>query len=119
MKLSEMTTKQAEDALCEIVDPIERLMDDEELLESAAAIDRAMPNASMAVKKTKWAMKLVPLLLRKHRDDTYAVVRAMTGKTQQELESEKLMDFISDVAGFVDKEFLDFLAQYGVTIEIG
>lgn len=116
MKLSEMTTEQAAQALVKIADPIERMMSDEKLETAFVNFANLYKSNPTVIKLTGEVLgKLVPTLLKEHAEDLYQVVSAMTGKTTAEVRKEKLTTFIRDCMDFVDKDFIDFFQNTGTS----
>ena len=111
MKFSQLTTDKALDVLCEITPYIANIATDDELM---AVIGKAvkrerMTRAGVLLLGAEQLTKMVPVLLKTHRDDVYGVVAAVNGKTVDEIREQ---NFIKTTAQIVEvikyKELLDF-----------
>lgn len=112
MKLSEMTTGQAADAYCAMAPFIDHILRGK----AAKAIFADMEQARASKENRDWIAFLltkavVYLIGHDHRADVYGIISAMTGKTAEQIESQKITATIADVQEFADKDFRDFLAQ--------
>lgn len=121
MRLSELTTDQATNVLCEVSPYIINIMTDEELMaELQAAVDFGESNTlaeKIAIGAGKIA-KIVPILLKKRKSDLFGVLAAINGKSVDEIAKQniiKTMAQVRDVAK--DKELLDFFRSCTVTEE--
>ena len=61
--------------------------------------------------------KLAPALLKTHRDDLYAVVSALTGKTVAEIDAQKGLQTIKDIKESFDGELADFFKSAADTAQ--
>jgi tyrosyl-tRNA synthetase len=85
-------------------------------LAAAKAIFADMEQARASKENQDWTAFLltkavVYLIGHDHRADVYGIISAMTGKTAEQIESQKITATIADVQEFADKDFRDFLAQ--------
>ena len=112
MKISTMTTDQAADVLCQIVEPIETIgMDAEfqakltDIAEKNKARERAMNGVESV---TSLISLIVPLLLKNCRQETYTILSALTGKPVKELAAQSVMQTMRDAKDCIDQDLIDF-----------
>ena len=107
MKLSEMSTDRLADVMVRIAEPVERIGSDEVLIDKLRALAQtgrktAIENAAAMVGT------LVPVLLERRREDTYAVLAALTGKTAEEIAAQPAMVTLKEARESIDADFLRF-----------
>lgn len=108
-KLSEMTAAELTTALCEIAEPIGNISQDDEVVEALQKITKSKATNAIAGKLIGFSFSsLVPLLLQKHRTDTFAVLSVLAGKTLEELEKENGFRLIRDIRGLFSSEMMRF-----------
>lgn len=113
MKLSEMTTVQLADCLCDLAEPVANIMNDKavvEALKTASLAARDANSAPLDIYKPIVA-RLLPGLLKSRRKDTFAVIAALTGKTIKEIETQNGFLTIKEARESWDEELRDFFAQ--------
>lgn len=111
MRLSEMTTDQLADALVELSAPVGRICQDDkviELLRRYTAPEQRKAPMLKAIGDV--AAALCPALLKDHRHDLYLVLSVMTGKSVQEIASQRGVQTIADVRNCWDRELTDFFS---------
>ena len=114
MKISELTTEQGLDVLCEIVPYVGNIIEDEAL---TAELQRKMRMGKDATQAEVYAAgieklsKLIPILLKTHRADVYGIVAAINGKTPDEIAAQSALKTAAEIRDIVtDKAFKDFFA---------
>ena len=115
-KLSEFGTDECLDVLCEITPHIVNIVSDEEIMN---AIGKPMDKTTV----TKIGVMLlgaqkitavVPLLLKTHRADIYAILSVMGGKSVEEVAKQSTMATLWQIKTLSeDKEFLSFFKSWG------
>ena len=111
MKFSQLTTDKALDVLYEITPYIANIATDDELM---AVIGKAvkregMTRAGVLLLGAEKLTKMVPVLLKTHRDDVYGVVAAVNGKTVDEIREQNFIKTTAQIVEVIkDKELLDF-----------
>jgi hypothetical protein len=113
MKLSQMTTEQATDTLVRIAEPVANIMDDpamKDVLQSVAGMNRDTPMYKVV---SSLIAKVLPLMLKSRRDDTYSIISAMTGKELEQIEKQNILVTLNDCRDFIDKDFIDFFRSSG------
>lgn len=115
-KLSEFGTDECLDVLCEITPHIVNIVSDEEIMN---AIGKPMDKTTV----TKVGVMLlgaqkitavVPLLLKTHRADIYAILSVMGGKSVEEVAKQSTMATLWQIKTLSeDKELLCFFKSWG------
>jgi hypothetical protein len=111
MKFSQLTTDKALDVLCEITPYIANIAtDDEPMAVIGKAVKReGMTRAGVLLLGAEKLTKMVPVLLKTHRDDVYGVVAAVNGKTVDEIREQNFIKTTAQIVEVIkDKELLDF-----------
>lgn len=108
-KLSEMTAAELTTALCELAVPIGNLAQDDEVMEALKQIaEKRKPGTTLGKFFGLSFAVLVPLLLNKHKADTFAVLAALTGKTQQQLAEENGLQLLKEIRGVLTPDIIRF-----------
>ena len=112
MKISEISTDNAMDVLCELTPYVTNIVTDETLVaELKEAIDFKDAN-TMAEKIALTAekiTKIIPIILKNRKNDVFGIVGVLNNKTVDEIAKQNIivtMKQIRDIAK--DKELLDF-----------
>ena len=112
MKISEISTDNALDVLCELTPYVTNIVTDEDLVgELKKAIDFKEANTKaekMALTAGK-ITKIIPIILKNRKNDMFGIVGVLNGKTIDEVAEQNIivtMKQIRDIAK--DKELLDF-----------
>lgn len=113
MKISELTTERATDVLCEVSIYALNILSDKELLASLRmqleGTDGDRTKAEMIAIASEKVAELIPLLLKKHKDDVFGIVAAVNGLTLEQVRQQKIiktMNAIKEMAQ--DKDLIDF-----------
>ena len=110
MKISELSTDRAADVLCEITPYLASLTSDTEL---AAAFRGKLPAgcsvAEIYLHGSKILTKIIPIVLKTHRDDVFGVLSVLNGKTSDEIAKQNILTTTRQIIDAVkDKELRDF-----------
>ena len=112
MKISELTTNEGLDVLCEITPYLGAIVTDDELV---AELKRKTDVSNESTQAQVWAAaldkltKLMPIILKTHRSDVYGIVGAVNGKTEDEIARQGFIKTASEIRDIInDKEFKDF-----------
>lgn len=112
MKLSQMTTDKATDVLCEIAPYAINIMTDEDLmseLQSAINFDEANTMAEKIAVSVGKISKILPILLKKRKNDIFGVLGALNDKSIEEIGKQNIIKTMSQIKDISkDKELLDF-----------
>lgn len=119
MKLSEMNGEELSVCLCKIAEPIERIGFDKKTTAVFQEIaDMSKDNMNNIQKASAMIGKYVPLLLGDHREDTFAILAAINGKTVEEIRSQKGMQTIKELKNaLADPNLMDFFTSSVRTVE--
>ena len=112
MKLSELSTAQAADILCEVGAYILNICADDELskaLNKKLEADGAASRAEIIEFGAKKIADLLPLVLNGHRDDVFGILAAINGNTAVEIAEQSIMLTMGQIKELVqDRDFIDF-----------
>lgn len=112
MKLSQMTTDQATDVLCEITPNIANIVADDDLMnELRMVVDpkETKTRAELLAKFAEKISKLVPIVLKKRRLDVFGILAALNEKSVEEIGNQNILATMAQVREIVkDKDLMDF-----------
>ena len=116
MRLSELTTDQALDVLCEIAPAFISIVSDESLMDELKRKTDLKEGATRAEYLASGAKKitaLVPIILKGHRDDVYAILAAVNNKNPDDIASQPVFTTVNMVKDLVqDKDLMDFFGSF-------
>lgn len=112
MKLSELDTSRAADVLCEAGAYALNILTDEELatelkskIDSSAELSR-LELYTFGVQKISM---LLPIILKKHRDDVFGILAAVNGCAVKDIASQNIMVTMQQIKELAsDKDMIDF-----------
>lgn len=113
MKISELTTERAADVLCEVSIYALNILSDKELLASLRmqleGTDGDRTKTEMIAIASEKVAELVPLLLKKHKDDVFGIVAAVNGLTLEQVRQQKIIKTMTAIKEMAqDKDLIDF-----------
>lgn len=111
MKLSQLTTDEALDVLCEITPAVASIVGDEELMNVIGkAVKRdGMTRAGMMLLGAEKLSKIVPVVMKEHRSDVFAIVAAVNKVSAEEIASQNVIKTSMQIRELCkDKELIDF-----------
>lgn len=109
MKLSEMRTDRAADAMVAIASSVSSIIEDKAFGDVLSSFSgKEITQMTMAEMVSLLSKKLIPLALQKRRGDLYLIVCAMTEKTLDTVKEQSVLDTMRDFKEFIDRDFLDF-----------
>lgn len=113
MKISELTTERAADVLCEVSIYALNILSDKELLASLRmqleGTDGDRTKAEMLAIASEKVAELIPLLLKKHKDDVFGIVAAVNGLTLEQVRQQKIIKTMTAIKEMAqDKDLIDF-----------
>lgn len=114
MKISEMSTVQAAKCLCRIAEPVGRIGADEKITAYLKTLSGQKGKPLIAV-LTGAMSYLMPVLLDTHYDDVAEVLSAMTGKSREEIDKQKLIVTMRDAKECIDQDLIDFFTSSAAT----
>lgn len=110
MKISQFSTECALDKLCEIVPYADSIMGDEELVkvckEKINPTDEKMTAAAWVLLGVRKASKLIPVLLKRHRDDVCAIIAALNDTTAGEIKKQNIIVTMAQMREIIKDEDL-------------
>lgn len=107
MRLSEMTTDQACEAIVQLTGPVANIVDDpalEPMLKDFAG--RKGQNGLKII--SAMIPRIVPMLLRDHKTDVYTVLSVLSGEGTEKIGRQKLTETIRMIQGCVDEDLVSF-----------
>lgn len=111
MKLSDLTTDRAADVLCECSIYISNICADAELLDTLRQqidTDGKSRAELLSIAFEQYA-KLVPLLLKAHRNDVFGILAAINGAKLKDIKAQSLMTTMEQIRELAtDTEFIAF-----------
>lgn len=109
MKLSQMTTDQLADTMILIAEPVSNIAQDNAVEDAFKTIASKQKEGATNVRMFGILVKkIVPVALKSHRKDLYAVISALTGKSVEDIGSQQAAQTIKDCSDIIDKELIDF-----------
>lgn len=112
MKLSEFTTDQAMDVLCEITPYVSNIVTDEELLgelRAAIAVEKGITRAEILARAVEKFNKIVPIVLKRRKSDIFGILAVLNGKTAEKIAKQNIIATMAQIRDITkDKELLDF-----------
>ena len=123
MRLSDMTTRQAADALCRLVPYFGALASDEELmgaLVGAAQAEKPLNRLERAMRGANRLVRITPILLQKHRNVLSGILGVLEEKTAEEIEAQNLLVTLGQLRELLhDRELIDFFGSCAGTVKSG
>lgn len=113
MKISELTTERAADVLCEVSIYALNILSDKELLASLRmqleGTDGDRTKAEMIAIASEKVAELIPLILKKHKDDVFGIIAAVNGLTLEQVRQQKIIKTMTAIKEMArDKDLIDF-----------
>ena len=114
MKLSEITTDRAAEVLCELTPLVDSIITDEELMQALSAAIGADDKAEMSVGQklllvSSKMSKIVPILLKKRKSETFGILGILNGKTPEQIAAQNILVTMMQVRDLTnDRELTDF-----------
>lgn len=113
MKISKLTTERAADVLCEVSIYALNILSDKELLASLRmqleGTDGDRTKAEMIAIASEKVAELIPLILKKHKDDVFGIVAAINGLTLEQVRKQKIIKTMTAIKEMAqDKDLIDF-----------
>ena len=89
-KISEMNTDELGVFLCAVAEPVSNLVTDAEVIESLTDMAKKMQGKnSPIVVFALFGSTVIPVMLgKKHKEDTYKIIAAVSGKTVDEIRNQ-------------------------------
>lgn len=112
MKLHELSTDQALDALCELTPYISNIAADESMVSAVGKIINVNKDMNMFGQGLVFMERMgeiIPMLLRKHRSDVYGILSVLNEKPASDIAAQPAGDTIRQIRDvFQDEDLLSF-----------
>ncbi len=111
MKLSELTTERALDALCELTPFINNIIVDEDFWKEVQSTLPKDKNSrqNILLFGAKKINKLIPMLLKEHRKDIYGILAIINEQDVEKVAKQNVLQTAKQIRDlFKDEELLDF-----------
>lgn len=116
MKLSQLSTDEALNVLCEITPYVSNITEDKDVMETigTAISTDGLTKIGVTIAAADRFTKLIPVLLKTHRDDVYGIVATVNGMDVEDIKKQNIIKTMGQVRDvFRDKELLDFFKSFG------
>lgn len=120
MKLSQLSTDEALNVLCELTPYISNIAEDKDVMETIgkAISTDGLTQIGITIAAAERFSKVVPVLLKTHRDDVYGIVATVNGMDVEDIKKQNIIKTMGQVRDvFRDKELLDFFKSFGPQAE--
>ena len=104
MRLSELSTDRAADVLCELTPYINNIITDENLKEQISGkikLTGGETKAEIVAMGIEKINKLVPIILKSHKDDTFGIIAAVNETTVDEIKSQNVLKTMAQIKAIV------------------
>lgn len=116
MKLSQLTTDGAMDALCALTPHIYSITSDKKIVDAVGKVVHAEQETSLYGTYLLLADRIaevLPLLLKEHRGDVYGILSVLNDSTPEEVAAQRFTEtFRQAREALHDKELLDFFRSF-------
>lgn len=116
MRISSLTTDEALDVLCELTPYISNIVGDDDLLaELKIKVEdgKTLSKAELTAHGIAKINALVPIMLKKRKQDVYGILATLNGKTTEEIAKQNFIVTGNQIREIVkDKELLDFFKSF-------
>lgn len=116
MKLSDLTTDETLDVLCEITPCVERIVKDEGIINTIgkATDTKGMTQTGVMMAGLEKISAMVPALLKDHRADLYHILGAVNRIDPAQIAAQKLTVTLTQIDEAIhDEELLAFFKSFG------
>lgn len=116
MKLSELTTDQAADVLCQLTPYIANITGDKELLDELEKKfdSKGKSVAELYIFAAQKYATLAPILLKTHKADVFGILSVLNETTPEAVRKQNVLATMAQIRDvFKDKELLDFFKSFG------
>ena len=119
IKINELSTDKTLDLVCDLTPYVSEIMEDKEVIKLISEKVKLGENASEEkVKNTvitatfKKITRLVPALLKRHREAVYNILALLNEKSVDEIRNQKAIVTINEIKEMLtDKDLIDFFSQ--------
>lgn len=114
-KLSELTTDECADVLCELTPYIVNIVSDKEIMNAVGkAVDKkTITQVGIMLLGAQKITAIIPLLLKTHRSDIYAILSIVGEKSVEEIAVQNIMTTMWQTKELLnDKELVSFFKSW-------
>lgn len=114
-KLSELSTDECADVLCELVPYIVNIVSDKEIMDAVGkAVDKkTITQVGVMLLGAQKITTVIPLLLKTHRPDIYSILSIVGEKSIEEVASQNVMATMWQMKELLnDKELVSFFRSW-------
>ena len=114
-KLSELTTDECADVLCELTPYIVNIVSDKEIMDAVGkAVDKnTITQVGIMLLGAQKITAVIPLLLKTHRPDIYSILSIVGEKSVEEVAAQNIMATMWQMKELLnDKEFVSFFKSW-------
>lgn len=117
MKISQLSTDQALDRLCQITPYITSLLGDKALMdELGKTLEKDRSLAELYTFSAGKIAALTTIILQNHKQDLYAILAVLYDSSPEAIENQSILNTLAMVRDAVrDKDLLDFFKSWGIT----
>lgn len=115
MQLSQFTTAEMADVLCELAPLVANITGDKVLLDtlSAKVKTKGMSAVEVYTYGAKKYAQLVPIILKEHRNDVFGILAVLNKTTIETIAAQKITETLNQVKEAVqDKDLWDFFKSW-------
>lgn len=116
MKLSELSTDQTADVLCELSPYIENITSDKDIVSEIGRVQNFENGITQQGLAVVWAgriSKLTPVLLKTHRTDVYGILSIINEKSIEDIAKQNIKETIQQVKdALLDEDLMSFFNLY-------
>ena len=115
--ISEMTTQECCEVLCQIAQPVQRIVDDEALMSAVGVAlkrdkKKELTFVGTMMEAANRISSAIPVLLRDHQEDVAVIIAAIAGTSTQEVLEQNVMTTMAQAREILkDKQLIDFFRQ--------
>lgn len=116
MKLSELTTDETLNVLCEITPYVERILNDKQIFSAigTAVETKGMTRIGVLMAGVDRLTAVVPMLLKAHRADVYGILAAVNRTDTEKIAGQRLSVTLAQIDDVLhDEELLVFFKSFG------
>lgn len=114
-KLSELTTDECADVLCELTPYIVNIVSDKEIMDAVGkAVDKkTITQVGIMLLGAQKITAVIPLLLKTHRTDIYSILSIVGEKSVEEVAAQNIMATMWQMKELLnDKELVSFFRSW-------
>lgn len=115
MKISELSTNEGVNVLCELSPYVLNITSDEELLaelKTAVSAGKTTTQAEWIALGVAKIAKLIPIIFKKRKDDVFGILAVMNGKSVEQVKKQNLLVTAKQIKELIkDKDLLDFFVS--------